>query len=68
MRSFLCRLNSVKSTYLLQQWNDAWIRGRIGERPPAMKARASRTNELLVELVRRPAQEEPAAESTPATH
>jgi polysaccharide pyruvyl transferase WcaK-like protein len=46
----------------------AEIRARIGERLPAMKARASRTNELLLELVRRPAQEEPAAESMPASH
>lgn len=47
----------------------AEIRAKIGERLPAMKARARRTNEILIELLRRRRTgEQSTVESNPLTH
>jgi polysaccharide pyruvyl transferase CsaB len=66
-------LGSIGIGQLIAAIDRSWdtrreIRAKIGERLPAMKARARRTNELLVELLRRRPREDAAAEATPVGH
>jgi polysaccharide pyruvyl transferase CsaB len=66
-------LGSIGIGQLIAAIDRSWdtraeIRAKIGERLPAMKARARRTNELLAELLRRRPGVQAAAESTPVSH
>jgi polysaccharide pyruvyl transferase CsaB len=66
-------LGSIGIGQLLGRIDRSWdtraeIRAKIAERLPGMKARASRTNELLVDMLRRRAGQAPAPESSHVPH
>lgn len=66
-------LGSIGIGQLIAGIDHSWdtrdeIRAKIGERLPAMKARARRTNELLLELMSRHRGERAGAESSPTSH